>query len=422
MAQLSSDSFAFGGKLQRLDVALDDLAARLKPAAGLEMVPLARAAGRILAVDVASGMAVPSFDNSAVDGYAVRFDDLLSSGETRLPVGARVAAGARDVAAIRPGEAIRIFTGAPMPEDADTVFMQEDVRLEEGDVVLPAGLERGANRRFAGEDFAAGEPLLGAGGRLRAQHVAALAATGVRVVSVFRPLRVAVFSTGDEVIDLNQHPEGQPLPHGTQFDSNRPMLLALLAARGMEAVDLGILPDKREIITRALTEAAGTCDAILTSGGVSTGEEDHVKAAVEKAGRLDFWRLAIKPGRPIAMGTIAGKSFLGMPGNPAAVFVTFTRFVGPVLDLLAGAKPNRPVAMPVIAGFDYRKKAERREYVRVRLEIIDGKPIARRFEKDGAALISSLIASDGLVELEEDRTRVTAGDTLRFLSFAALMA
>lgn len=422
MAQLSSDSFAFGGKLQRLDVALDDLAARLKPAAGLETVPLAYAAGRILAVDVASGMAVPSFDNSAVDGYAVCFDDLLPSGETRLPVGARVAAGARDVAAIRSGEAIRIFTGAPMPEGADTVFMQEDVRLEEGEVVLPAGLKRGANRRFAGEDFAAGEPLLGAGERLLAQHVAALAATGVRVVPVFRPLRVAVFSTGDEVIDLNQHPEGQPLPHGTQFDSNRPMLLALLAARGMEAIDLGILPDKREIITRALAEAAGTCDAILTSGGVSTGEEDHVKAAVETAGRLDFWRLAIKPGRPIAMGTIAGKSFLGMPGNPAAVFVTFTRFVGPVLDLLAGAKPNRPVAMPVIAGFDYRKKAERREYVRVRLEIIDGKPIARRFEKDGAALISSLIASDGLVELEEDRTKIAAGDALRFLSFAALMA
>ena len=422
MAQLSSDSFAFGGKLQRLEAALDDLGARLKPVAGVETVPLARVAGRILAVDVVSGRSVPSFDNSAVDGYAVRFDDLLPTGETQLPVGARVAAGARDVAAIRPGEAIRIFTGAPMPEGADTVFMQEDVRLEERAVVLPSGLKQGANRRFAGEDFAVGDPMLGAGERLRAQHVAALAATGARVVPVFRPLRVAVFSTGDEVIDPERYPEGLPMPHGTQFDSNRPMLMALLAARGMEAIDLGILPDRPEVITRALSEAAGTCDAILTSGGVSTGEEDHVKAAVEKAGRLDFWRLAIKPGRPIAMGTIAGKSFLGMPGNPAAVFVTFTRFVGPVLDLLAGAKPDRPVAMPVIAGFDYRKKAERREYVRVRLDIADGKPVAQRFEKDGAALISSLIASDGLVELEEDRTSVTAGDTLRFLSFAALKA
>jgi molybdopterin molybdotransferase len=414
VAQLSSDSFAFGGKLQRLEAALDDLGARLKPAVDVETVRLASAAGRILASDIASGLAVPSFDNSAVDGYAVRFDDLLPVGETRLPVGARVAAGARDVVAIRPG--------APMPDGADTVFMQEDVRLVEGVVVLPTGLKRGANRRFAGEDFAAGDPLLSAGERLRAQHVAALAATGARVVPVFRPLRVAVFSTGDEVIDPDLHPEGHPMPHGKQFDSNRPMLMALLAARGMEAVDLGILPDKPDVITRALAEAAETCDAILTSGGVSTGEEDHVKAAVEKAGRLDFWRLAIKPGRPIAMGTIGGKSFLGMPGNPAAVFVTFTRFVGPVLDLLAGAKPDRPVAMPVIAGFDYKKKAERREYVRVRLDIVDGKPVAQRFEKDGAALISSLIASDGLVELEEDRTSVTAGDTLRFLSFAALKA
>jgi len=422
VAQLSSDSFAFGGKLQRLEAALDDLGARLKPAAGVESVPLARAAGRVLAVDVVSGLAVPSFDNSAVDGYAVRFDDIAVGGETRLPVGARVAAGARDVAVIRSGEAIRIFTGAPMPEGADTVFMQEDVRVEEGIVVLPAGLRRGANRRFAGEDFAPGDLLLNIGERLRAQHVAALAATGTRAVPVFRPLRVAVFSTGDEVIDPERHPNGVALPGGAQFDSNRPMLLALLAARGMEAVDLGILPDRPEIVAQALAEAAGRCDAILTSGGVSTGEEDHVKAAVEKAGRLDFWRLAIKPGRPIAMGTIAGKSFLGMPGNPAAVFVTFTRFVGPVLDLLAGAKPNRPVAMPVTAGFDYRKKAERREYVRVRLEIVDGKPVARRFEKDGAALISSLIASDGLIELEEERTRVAAGDTLGFLSFTALMA
>lgn len=422
MAQLSSDSFASGGHLQRLDAALDDLGARLKPVAGVESLPLAALAGRILAADVVPALAVPAFDNSAVDGYAVRFEDLAPAGETRLPVGARVAAGARDVAPIRPGEAVRIFTGAPMPAGADTVFMQEDARLEAGSIILPAGLERGANRRFAGEDFKPGEPLLGAGERLCAQHVAALAATGIRAVPVFRPLRVAVFSTGDEVIDPVRHPAGAALPPGAQLDSNRPMLLALLAARGMEAIDLGILPDRPEIIARALAEAAEGCDAILTSGGVSTGEEDHVKGAVERTGRLDFWRLAIKPGRPIAMGTVAGKSFLGMPGNPAAVFITFTRFVGPVLDMLAGAKPNRPPAMPVVSGFDYRKKIDRREYVRVRLEMVEGKPVAQRFEKDGAALISSLIASDGLVELEEARTRVTAGDTLGFLSFAALMA
>lgn len=421
MAQLSSDSFAFGGKLQRLEAALDDLASRLKPIVGTERISVAAAAGRVLADHVTSTLAVPSFDNSAVDGYAVRFDDLAENAATRLPVGARIPAGARQIAPIQPGEAARIFTGAPMPAGADTVFMQEDCRVEGEIVILPAGLKRGANRRFAGEDFAPGDPLLRAGERLRAHHIAALAATGVRDVPVFRPLHVAVFSTGDEVLDPADHEAGTPLPPGTQFDSNRPMLLALLAARGMEALDLGILPDRPDVIAEALAKAAQTCDAIVTSGGVSTGEEDHVKSAVERAGSLDFWRLAIKPGRPIAMGNIAGKCFLGMPGNPAAVFVTFTRFVGPVLDMLAGATANRPVALPVVAGFAYKKKADRREYVRVRLEIVEGKPVAHRFEKDGAALISSLIASDGLVQLEEERLTVEPGETLAFLPFSSLM-
>jgi molybdopterin molybdotransferase len=421
VAQLSDDCFAFGGSLRRLDVALDDLAARLVPVVGTEMVGFNGALGRVLARDFAASLSVPSFDNSAVDGYAVRFVDLVSEGDTVLPVGARVPAGARDVLPIKPGEAVRIFTGAPMPPGADTVFMQEDVRLEGEAVRLPAGLKRSANRRFAGEDFVAGEPLLKAGVRLRAHHIAALAATGVPQVEVYRPLRVAVFSTGDELIDAASPLPGAALPLGMQLDSNRPMLRALLAARGITVRDLGILPDRREAIAEALAGAASDCDAILTSGGVSTGEEDHVKAAVDISGRLDFWRLAIKPGRPIAMGTIAGKSFLGMPGNPAAVFVTFTRFVGPVLDMLAGAAPNRPLPLPVIAGFRYRKKADRREYVRVRLEVVEGKLVAQRFEKDGAALISSLIASDGFVELEEDRLSVEPGESLPFLSFPALL-
>lgn len=422
MAQLRDDCFAFGGRLRRLDAALDDLAAQLVPVVGTETVGLTNALGRVLAARAISNLPVPSFDNSAVDGYAVRFADLAPEGETRMPVGARVPAGARMIAPIRPGEAVRIFTGAPMPPGADTVFMQEDVQPDGDAVILPSGLNKGANRRFAGEDFAAGEALIEAGTRLRAHHIAALAATGVREIGVFRPLRVAVFSTGDELVDAADHAPGSALPLGVQLDSNRPMLHGLLAARGISVCDLGILPDRREVIAEALVDAAAECDAILTSGGVSTGEEDHVKAAVEMSGRLDFWRLAIKPGRPIAMGTITGKSFLGMPGNPAAVFVTFTRFVGPVLDMLSGATPNRPLALPVISGFRYRKKAERREYVRVRLELVDGRLVAKRFEKDGAALISSLIASDGLVELEEDRLSVEPGESLPFLSFPALLA
>lgn len=422
MAQLSSDSFAFGGKLQRLDDALDDLARRLEPVSAVETIPVSRALGRVSSAAVAARLSVPNFDNSAVDGYAVRHADLLPGVSTRLPVTDRVAAGCLDVPAIQPGTAIRIFTGAPMPEGADTVFMQEDVVLEEGDVLLPSGLSIGANRRFAGEDFRGGEAWLPAGTRLRPHHLAACAATGVAELSVRRPLRVAVFSTGNELVEPLGHSAAPALRHGAQFDANRPMLLALLAGRGMEPVDLGVLPDSREAIARALDGAAADCDAILTSGGVSTGEEDHVKAAVEAVGSLDFWRLAIKPGRPIAMGTIRGRSFLGMPGNPAAVFVTFTRFVGPVLDMLQGARPCRPHPLQVVAGFDYRKKADRREYVRASLAVRDGTPTAQRFPKDGAALISSLTQSDGLVELEENRLTVEPGGRVNYFPFETLLA
>ncbi|MCU0820551.1 MAG: molybdopterin molybdotransferase MoeA [Beijerinckiaceae bacterium] len=418
MAQLSADSFAFGGKLRRLDDALDDLAARLTGVAETETVPVMQAMGRVIAADIGTPFAIPNFDNSAVDGYAVRFADLAVSGETRLPVSLRIPAGMIGVPPLPPGTAARIFTGAMMPAQADTVFMQEDVRLEGETVVLPHGLELGSNRRFAGEDFAKNAAIVPAGTRLKPQHLAGLAAAGRASVTVRRRLKVAIFSTGNEI----REPALQAPEPGCQYDANRAMLAGLLAARNMEVTDLGILPDDPVIMARALTEAAAGSDAILTSGGVSTGEEDHVKAAIEAAGRLDFWRLAIKPGRPIAMGTLAGTPFLGMPGNPAAVFVTFVRFVGPVLDLLAGAKPLRPAPIPVISGFDYRKKAERREYVRVSLAAdASGRMVAQRFPKDGAALISSLIAADALAELGEDVTEIKAGETISVLPLSSLV-
>lgn len=405
-----------GDRLQRLDPALDALAGTLQPVAGLEEVPTREAHGRIAGAGARAVLPVPGFDNAAVDGYAIRFDDLATEGETRLPVIARIPAGARDVAPLAKSSAARIFTGAPMPQGADTVFMQEDVRRDGEDVILPPGLRVGANCRVAGEDFAVGAPVVRAGERLGAHHIAALVATGIHRVTVRRPLRVAVFSTGDELVDA-----AETLPAGVRFDSNRPMLLALLARRGIEAVDLGILPDRREAISAALREAARTSDAILTSGGVSTGEEDHVKAAVEAEGTLDFWRLAIKPGKPVAMGHVGGKTFFGLPGNPGAVFITFARFVGPVLDLLAGGFPNRPPGMPVHAGFAYRRKPGRLEYARVVLQVENGRMIARRLEKDGAAMLSSLVVAEGLVEIEEDRAAIEEGEVVRFLSFAELM-
>lgn len=417
MAQLSDDSFAFGDHLIGPFEAVRLIASRIRPVEGSEAVALGAAQGRILAEDVFAPVSVPSFDNSAVDGYAVRHADLAGNATTQLAVSARIPAGMVDPPALKAGTAVRIFTGAPMPTGGDTVFMQEDVREDNGIVSLPSGLKMGANRRFSGEDFAQGQKVLAAGTRLDARRLAALAALGLAEVRVRRRVRVALFSTGDELV-----PPGGVLRSGAQYDSNRTLLSALLAERGALVSDLGILPDRRAIIGAALDDAARQHDVILTSGGVSTGEEDHVKAAVEERGALNFWRLAIKPGRPVAMGTIHGAAFVGLPGNPVASFVTFVRLAGPMIDHLAGAEPRFPAGFAVRADFSHAKKAGRTEYLRGSLRgERDHLPVVGKYDRDGAALISSLIGSDGLIELDPDITRVEPGAIVRFLPFETLM-
>ena len=416
MAQLSADSFAFGGDLLSVDDATALLEDRVTTAAGVERVPLERADGRVLAETVVAPIDLPPFDNSAVDGFAVRFGDLAPDAETTLAVEGRVAAGAEGAVQIAEGRAVRIFTGAPMPVGADTVYMQEDCRIGDGFVTVPPGLKRGANRRLHGEDVARFSQALTAGQRLTPQHVGLLAALGIRDVPVRRPLKIAVFSTGDEIVS-----PGEPLPPAGLYDANRFVLRALLTRLAADVTDLGILPDDRASVAAALATASGEHDLIVTSGGVSTGEEDHVRAAVEDIGSLVFWRLAIKPGRPVAMGMISGKPFIGLPGNPVAVFVTFAHLVRPVVDALSGAAPAKAVALPVIADFSYRKKEGRRAYVRVSLHrAADGRTLARKHPRDGAGVISSLTETDGLVELLEETTSVAPGDTVGYVPYAIL--
>jgi molybdopterin molybdotransferase len=315
------------------------------------------------------------------------------------------------------GQAKRIFTGAPMPDGADTVFMQEDVRVDGDKVVLPAGLKPGANVRPAGEDIASGVAALKAGQRLRPQDVALAAAFGLTQIDVVRRIRVAVFSTGNELAS-----PGETRAAAQLFDSNRFMLMAMLGRLGCEVSDLGILRDDRDALARALQEVAGTHDLILTTGGVSTGEEDHVKASVESVGRLVLWRMAIKPGRPVAMGIIGGTPFIGLPGNPVASFVTFVHVVRPTILALSGARPEPLLPMPVRAAFSYKKKMARREYVRVALrKAADGALEAVKFPREGAGLLSSLADTDGLVELGEEVTQVAPGQTVGFLSYASLI-
>jgi molybdopterin molybdotransferase len=415
MAQLTDDCFAFGGPMLSVDEAAGLIATRVAPIDDVESAPLADAMGRVLARDLIAPLPLPPFRNSAVDGYAVQHAALAVDGPTRLMVAGRVAAGASALGVSAAGRAVRVFTGAPMPPDADTVFMQEDVTVEGDNVILPVGLKRGANMRPAGEDIAAGEVALPAGRALRPQDIAVAAALGQTHLAVKRRIWVGVFSTGDELTE-----PGQPLGDARIHDSNRAMLMALVARAGAEPVDLGIVRDRRAELGARLKAAASRCDLILTSGGVSTGEEDHVKPAVEDVGALVFWRIGIKPGRPVAMGVIDGAAFIGLPGNPVAVFVTFAFIVRPLLARLAGELWRPPRRWPVALGFPYRKKAGRREYVRVRLDAGPSGFVAHKHPRDGAGVLSSLTDTDGLIELAEDRLGIEPGETAAFLAYGDL--
>ncbi len=414
MTQLSNDCFAFGGDLLTTTAALELLAERVSPVTEIERVALGEALDRVLAEDLVAEVSVPPHDNSAVDGYAVRFDDLEAEADTRLAVLGRTAAGHPLGRPLGSAEAVRIFTGAVMPEGADTVFMQEDVSVDGDHVVLPPGLKRGANRRHAGEDVAAGATVLVRGHRLRPQDVGLAASVGRTELVVHRRLRVAVFSTGDEVRE-----PGEPLPPGAIYDANRYLLMSLMRSLAGSVTDLGILPDEAGEVRAALDEAAADHDLLITSGGVSVGEEDHVKAAVEALGSLYLWRLAIKPGRPIALGQVKAVPFVGLPGNPVAAMVTFLRFARPLILRLGGCTQVDPVLYRVRAEFSHSKKANRREWVRARLETGgDGALVARKFARQGAGILSSLVESDGLVELPEEMTRLRSGTMVDFLPFS----
>src|SRR6202020_125191 len=287
---------------------------------------------------------------------------------------------------------------------------------ESGRVHFPPGLRRGANTRPRGEDIEVGARALRKGQRLRPQDLALAAALGLRSLPVRRPIRLALFSTGDELVE-----PGLSAGPAQRYDSNRVLLAALAARSGAQVMDLGILPDKRDKIAIALRDAARDNDLILTSGGVSTGEEDHVRSAVELNGSLVFWRLAIKPGRPGAMGTVAGVPFVGLPGNPAAAFITFVHVARPILAALAGASVEAAPSLRAAAAFSYRKKAGRREYVRVRIEPgSSGEPIAHKHGVEGAGILTSLTETTGLAELEEAVTSVAPGDTVKYLPYESL--
>lgn len=418
MSGLAGDCFAYGGGRIPVAEALALLEARTVPVVKPEHVPLRAALGRCLAEPLISPRDVPAFTNSAVDGYAFAFTGAMASGPVRLPLHpGRSAAGHPFTGALPPGTALRALTGGMMPEGTDTVALQEEVTLDpDGSAVtIPPGLKRGANRRLAGEDVRAGQAVLEPGARLRPQEVGLAAELGRDRLAVFERLKVAVLSTGDEIVE-----PGRPLPPGGVYDANRFILTSLLAGLPVAVTDLGILPDRPEPVRAALAEAASRHHVILTSGGASRGDEDHVVTAAQELGRLDFWQIAMKPGRPLAFGRLGEAVFVGLPGNPVAAMVCFLLFARPVLLRLAGAAWPRPRRLPVPAGFAMRKKPGRSEYLRATLADGPGGIVANRIPREGSGILTSMVEAHGLVELGPEVERVEPGEPVPFLAFPEL--
>ena len=400
--------------LMPVDQALELLLNNATPLDETETVDLIDAGGRILAENLCSNLNVPPADNSAMDGYAVRSADFTSEEKQRLPVSQRICAG--EVGAeLEVKTVARIFTGASIPAGADAVIMQEYCEVD-GDSIMTSGpVGAGTNLRKAGEDITVGDTILKIGDKLKPQDLGLAASVGVSKLKVYRRLRVGIFFTGDELRE-----PGTELKAGQIYNSNRYTLRGLLANLGCEIIDLGIVKDTLEATRNAMSEAAEKSDLVMTSGGVSVGEEDYVRIALEEIGQLDLWRINIKPGKPLAFGKIGDTPFLGMPGNPVSVFATFCVFAHPYVQKKAGATDVLPNSFMTPAGFEWNKKGSRCEYVRARIEQdASGKASITLFPHQGSGVLTSTSWANGLAIIPP-QTIINEGDSVEFIPFSEL--
>ena len=396
----------------------------LSPVRETEMLPVREALGRVLAEDVVSPINVPSNDNSAMDGWALRYADLAADGDTPLREVGTAFAGRAYGGAVGPGECVRVMTGAVMPGDTDTVVPQEFARIEAGVVTIPKGQEQGQNRRFAGEDLAIGKPALAEGTWLKPAEIGMLASLGIAKVSVRRRLRVAFFSTGDELKSLDGH-AGEALQPGEVYDSNRYTLWGMLTRLGCEVIDLGVVRDDPVALEAAFREAASRADAVITSGGVSVGEADFTKQMMAKLGEVVFWTIAMRPGRPMAFGQLKDKdkqAFLfGLPGNPVAVMVTFYHFVRAALLTLSGRSDTQLPLMRVKSQVAMRKRPGRTEYQRGILELVDGEWTVKLTGAQGSGILRSMSMANCFVVLGHAQGNVAAGEPVDVMLFDGLV-
>lgn len=420
--KLLDDCFLHDKDRLRHEDALALIKQRISTISGIETLSLDAAVGRVLAGPVIAPRNVPLSDNAAVDGYAYKHSDFEDLGGW-FEVSDRIAAGHARNTPMPPQTAARIFTGAAMPAGLDTIAMQEDCEPHVQDgrpfVAIPPGLKHGANCRKSGEDVLAGTTLMLAGERLRPQDIAAIASLGIAQVEVYKPLKIALISTGDEL--LRPSPDIEP-EAGQVFDSNSFMLKGLLQTIPVEVTDFGVLKDDATLINETMSKAAKTHELILTSGGASRGEEDHVISAIEELGQRHMWQLAIKPGRPMTMGQIDDCIFVGLPGNPVAAFVCFLLYVRPIMLRLQGANWHVPARYPIRAAFSIeKKKPDRREFLRGVLHKDEkGALSVAKFERDGSGLITGLREADGLIEINEATTALALGDFVNFIPFSEL--
>jgi molybdopterin molybdotransferase len=401
--------------LLTFDAALVQLLAGTTAVAEVEQVATQDAVGRVLAQAQVSAIAVPPLDNSSMDGYAVRREDVTAAG-TRLKVAQRIPAGSVG-SRLAPGTAARIFTGAPVPADANAIVMQEQCAAEGDDVIINHVPKPDEWIRRAGEDIAQGDQIMAAGERLTPQHLGLAASVGLAALPVFRRLRVALFSTGNELVMPGECPPGG-LPAGAIYNSNRYLLHGLLRQLGCEVGDLGIVPDNLEATRAALREAATSFDLIITSGGVSVGEEDHVKPAVEAEGALKMWKIAMKPGKPLAFGEIAGKAaFIGLPGNPVSAFVTFLLLVRPYILKAQGANKLDVTSLLLRADFDWERPDARREFLRARRNATGGLEL---FDNQSSGVLTSATWAEGLIDNPPGGAIHRSG-MVKFLPFSELL-